>query len=59
MTSARLFIKLLKEILKGVLGYTEDEVVSSDILHDSHSSVFDKHAGHFPQQELPQSRFMV
>ena len=31
--------------LKGVLEYTEDEIVSSDILHDSHSSVFDVHAG--------------
>ena len=31
--------------MKGVLGYTEDEIVSSDILHDPHSSVFDKHAG--------------
>ena len=31
--------------LKGVLGYTEDEIVSQDILHDSHSSVFDKGAG--------------
>lgn len=31
--------------LKGVLGWTEDEIVSSDILHDPHSSVFDKHAG--------------
>lgn len=31
--------------LKGVLGYTEDEIVSSDVLHDPHSSVFDKHAG--------------
>ncbi len=31
--------------LKGVLGYTEDEIVSSDILHDPHSSVFDKKAG--------------
>lgn len=31
--------------LKGVLGYTEDEIVSSDVLHDSHSSVLDKHAG--------------
>jgi glyceraldehyde 3-phosphate dehydrogenase len=33
------------EDLKGVLGFAEDEIVSSDILHDSHSSVFDKHAG--------------
>ena len=31
--------------MKGVLGYCEDEIVSSDILHDSHSSVFDVHAG--------------
>lgn len=31
--------------LKGVLGYTEDEIVSSDILHDPHSSVFDQKAG--------------
>ena len=31
--------------MKGVLGYAEDEIVSSDILHDSHSSVFDVHAG--------------
>lgn len=31
--------------LKGVLGYTEDEIVSSDVLHDARSSVFDKHAG--------------
>lgn len=33
------------EDLKGVLGFAEDEIVSSDVLHDSHSSVFDKHAG--------------
>ena len=31
--------------LKGVLGFTEDEIVSQDILHDPHSSVFDKGAG--------------
>lgn len=31
--------------MKGVLGYTEDEIVSSDILHDPQSSVFDYHAG--------------
>ena len=31
--------------LKGILGYAEDEIVSSDVLHDSHSSVFDVHAG--------------
>jgi len=31
--------------LKGILGYTEDEVVSSDFIHNSHSSVFDAGAG--------------
>lgn len=31
--------------LKGVLGFSEDEIVSSDVLHDPHSSIFDKHAG--------------
>lgn len=27
--------------LKGVLAYTEDPIVSADIVHDSHSSIFD------------------
>lgn len=31
--------------LKGILGYTEDEVVSNDFLSDSHSSIFDAKAG--------------
>ena len=31
--------------LKGVLGYTEDDVVSSDFLGDPRTSVFDKKAG--------------
>nr|NVI74028.1 glyceraldehyde 3 phosphate dehydrogenase 1 [Cucujiformia] len=31
--------------LKGILGYTEDEVVSSDFIGDSHSSIFDATAG--------------
>ncbi len=31
--------------LKGILGYTEDEVVSSDFIHDSHSSIFDAGSG--------------
>jgi len=31
--------------LKGILGYTEDEVVSSDFIGDTHSSVFDAQAG--------------
>jgi glyceraldehyde 3-phosphate dehydrogenase len=29
----------------GILGYTEDEVVSSDFVHDSHSCIFDANAG--------------
>jgi len=31
--------------LKGILAYTEDEVVSTDFIHDSHSSIFDATAG--------------
>lgn len=31
--------------MKGVLGYTEDEVVSTDFVGDSHSSIFDAKAG--------------
>lgn len=31
--------------MKGILGYTEDEVVSSDFIKDSHSSIFDAGSG--------------
>jgi glyceraldehyde 3-phosphate dehydrogenase len=31
--------------LKGILGYTEDEIVSTDIIGDSRTSVFDANAG--------------
>jgi len=31
--------------MKGILGYTEDEVVSTDFLGDCHSSIFDAKAG--------------
>lgn len=31
--------------LKGILGYTEEEVVSSDFIGDTHSSIFDAAAG--------------
>ncbi|MGN6367193.1 MAG: type I glyceraldehyde-3-phosphate dehydrogenase [Phycisphaerae bacterium] len=33
--------KASETYLKGVLGYTEDEVVSSDFIHDKTSSIFD------------------
>ena len=31
--------------LKGILGYTEEEVVSSDFMHEVRTSVFDAGAG--------------
>jgi glyceraldehyde 3-phosphate dehydrogenase len=31
--------------LKGVLGYTEDKVVSTDFVHDARTSIFDAKAG--------------
>ncbi len=31
--------------LKGILAYTDDEVVSSDFIHDTHSSIFDAGSG--------------
>jgi len=31
--------------MKGIMGYTEEELVSTDFIHDSHSSVFDAGAG--------------
>ncbi|MBX7157380.1 MAG: type I glyceraldehyde-3-phosphate dehydrogenase [Verrucomicrobiae bacterium] len=31
--------------LQGILAYTSDEVVSSDFIHDNHSSIFDAGAG--------------
>ena len=31
--------------MKGILGYTEDSVVSADFVHDSRSSIFDAEAG--------------
>ncbi len=33
--------KASETYLKGILGYTEDEVVSSDFIHDARSSIFD------------------
>ena len=37
--------KASKTYLKGILAYTDDEVVSSDFIHDSHSSIFDAGSG--------------
>ncbi len=34
-----------KTYLKGILGYTGDEVVSSDFIHDTRSSIFDAGSG--------------
>ena len=31
--------------MKGILGYTEDQVVSTDFISDTHSSFFDARAG--------------
>jgi glyceraldehyde 3-phosphate dehydrogenase len=35
------FKKASKTELKGILGYTEDPIVSSDIIHDPHSAIVD------------------
>jgi glyceraldehyde 3-phosphate dehydrogenase len=37
--------KASETYLKDILGYTEDEVVSSDFIHDAHSSIFDAGSG--------------
>ena len=37
--------KASETYLKGILAYTDDEVVSSDFIHDSHSSIFDAGSG--------------
>ncbi len=37
--------KASETYLKGILGYTGDEVVSSDFIHDAHSSIFDAGSG--------------
>ncbi len=37
--------KASETYLKGILAYTEDEVVSTDFIHDAHSSIFDATSG--------------
>lgn len=48
-TSYEEICKKIKEAsegsMKGILGYTEEEVVSTDFVGDMHSSIFDKGAG--------------
>jgi glyceraldehyde 3-phosphate dehydrogenase len=39
------FKKASESYLKGILAYTADEVVSSDFIHDTHSSIFDAGSG--------------
>jgi glyceraldehyde-3-phosphate dehydrogenase/erythrose-4-phosphate dehydrogenase len=40
-----IFIFYLFNIFKGIVAYTEDEVVSQDFVHDAHSCIFDAKAG--------------
>jgi glyceraldehyde 3-phosphate dehydrogenase len=48
-TSYKAICELMKKAsesyLKGILAYTADEVVSSDFIHDAHSSIFDAGSG--------------
>ena len=37
--------KASETYLKGILGYTEDEVVSTDFIHSEYSSIFDAGSG--------------
>jgi len=37
--------KASETYLKNILAYTEDEVVSSDFIHEKHSSIFDAGSG--------------
>jgi glyceraldehyde 3-phosphate dehydrogenase len=37
--------KASETYLKGILAYTDDDVVSTDFIHDSHSSIFDAGSG--------------
>src|SRR5262249_8432480 len=37
--------KASESYLKGILGYTDEEVVSSDFIHDANSSIFDAGSG--------------
>jgi glyceraldehyde 3-phosphate dehydrogenase len=45
--------------LKGVLGYTEDKVVSSDFLNDPRTSIFDAEAGVYLDRQIRKGCFLV
>ena len=51
--------KASETYLKGILAYTEDEVVSSDFIHDAHSSIFDAGSGIELNKQLLQARELV
>jgi len=48
-----------KTYLKGILGYTADEVVSSDFIHDKQSSIFDAGSVDRAEHEVLQARVLV
>jgi hypothetical protein len=51
--------KASETYLKGILEYTEDEVVSSDFIHSSSSSIFDQRIGHRVEQAVFQAGQLV
>ncbi len=51
--------KASETYLKGILEYTDDEVVSSDFIHCKSSSIFDAGLGHRAEQALLQAGELV
>ena len=51
--------KASETYLKGILGYTEDEVVSRDFIHDERSSIYDAGSSIELNSELLQARQLV
>ena len=45
--------------LKGILGYTDEDVVSSDFLGDTRTSIFDAEGRHRPDRHLREGRVLV
>jgi glyceraldehyde 3-phosphate dehydrogenase len=44
-SSGQIRARVAEGPIKGILGYTDDDVVSSDFITDAHSSTFDAGAG--------------